>query len=262
MPWCDPWNANQLTTDAPLEPRPVSRTQTSKPEVVTDLIHSAAGSWILVCSFPWLIVAITFTLPRPWNAAVNDTDWQPWLLCVKSDILTFPAWKEVAKEYRKKQQCWTDYAIVTAWSIEVNSIHQCHKDIPLQFTFFTTFRVRFYLKGSATTTTPQINDVIGWIRKNNRATCAARFLAQFFDVICQTMTWSFHIWSSHATTRGCSSKFSFPLLHENYSCQTSERTLRLFRATWRTCNNRKTLNVPQSALLSSDVFVAAAVVTA
>ena len=116
MPWCDPWNANQLTTDAPLEPRPVSRTQTSKPEVVTDLTHSAAGSWILVCSFPWLTVAITFTLPRPWNAAVNDTDWQPWLFCVKSDILTFPAWKEVAKEYRKKQQCWTGYAIVTAWA--------------------------------------------------------------------------------------------------------------------------------------------------
>ena len=131
VPWCDPWNANQLTTDAPLEPRPVSRTQTSKPEVVTDLTQSAPGSWILVCSFPWLIVAITFTLPRPWNAAVNDTDWQPWLFCVKSDILTFPAWKEVAKEYRKKQQCWTGYAIVTAWSIEVNSSHQCHKHIPV-----------------------------------------------------------------------------------------------------------------------------------
>ena len=31
------------------------------------------------------------------------------------------------------------------------------------------------------TTTPQIKDLIGWMKKNNRATRAARFLAQFFD---------------------------------------------------------------------------------
>ena len=32
------------------------------------------------------------------------------------------------------------------------------------------------------TTTPQMNDLIGWIRKN-RAARAARFLMQFFDVV-------------------------------------------------------------------------------
>ena len=38
------------------------------------------------------------------------------------------------------------------------------------------------------TTTPQINDLIGLTRKNNRAARAARFLVQFFDVVCQTTT--------------------------------------------------------------------------
>ena len=32
--------------------------------------------------------------------------------------------------------------------------------------------------------------------KNNRAARAARFLVQFFDVVCQTTTWKFHIWDS------------------------------------------------------------------
>ena len=33
------------------------------------------------------------------------------------------------------------------------------------------------------TTTPQINDLIGWMKKNNRAARAARFLVQCFDVV-------------------------------------------------------------------------------
>ena len=41
------------------------------------------------------------------------------------------------------------------------------------------------------TTTPQINDLIGWVRKNNRAARAARTLVQFFDVVCQMTTWDF-----------------------------------------------------------------------
>ena len=32
---------------------------------------------------------------------------------------------------------------------------------------------------------PEKNDLIGWIRKNNRAARAARCLVQFFDVACQ-----------------------------------------------------------------------------
>ena len=36
-------------------------------------------------------------------------------------------------------------------------------------------------------TTPQINALIGWMRKNNHAVCEAYFLVQFFDEVCQTM---------------------------------------------------------------------------
>ena len=50
------------------------------------------------------------------------------------------------------------------------------------------------------TTTPQMNDLIGWIRKNNRAARAARYLVQFFDVVCQTTSWSFQIWGSKDNT--------------------------------------------------------------
>ena len=45
-------------------------------------------------------------------------------------------------------------------------------------------------------TTQHINDVIGWMRKNNRAARAARFLVQFFDLVCQTMTRNLQIWGS------------------------------------------------------------------
>ena len=46
------------------------------------------------------------------------------------------------------------------------------------------------------TTTPLINDLIGWMKKNDRAARAARFLVQFIDVAYQTTTWNFHIWAS------------------------------------------------------------------
>ena len=42
-----------------------------------------------------------------------------------------------------------------------------------------------------TTTTPQINALIGWTRGKNHAAHGARFLAQFFDEVCQTTTWNF-----------------------------------------------------------------------
>ena len=38
------------------------------------------------------------------------------------------------------------------------------------------------------TTTPENNDLIGWIRKNNRASRAARTLKGFLDVVCQMTT--------------------------------------------------------------------------
>ena len=41
---------------------------------------------------------------------------------------------------------------------------------------------------ATTTTTSQINDLIGWMRKNNRSARAARFLVHCFDVDCKMTT--------------------------------------------------------------------------
>ena len=42
-------------------------------------------------------------------------------------------------------------------------------------------------------TTPENNDMIGWMTKNNRAARAARTLVQFSDADSQTTTWNFEI---------------------------------------------------------------------
>ena len=39
----------------------------------------------------------------------------------------------------------------------------------------------------------QTNDFIGWMKKNNRAARAARFLVQFFYVVWQMATWNVFI---------------------------------------------------------------------
>ena len=44
------------------------------------------------------------------------------------------------------------------------------------------------------TTTPQINDLIGWMRKNNRAARAARTYEQVRAVLCKTTTSKYHIY--------------------------------------------------------------------
>ena len=49
------------------------------------------------------------------------------------------------------------------------------------------------LTTATSTTPPQINDLIGWMKNNNRAARAARYLVHCFDVVCQTTTWNFHI---------------------------------------------------------------------
>jgi len=56
----------------------------------------------------------------------------------------------------------------------------------------TTFDDVFLLSATSTTT-PQINDLISWVKKNNRAARAARFLVQCFDEVYRTTTWNFHI---------------------------------------------------------------------
>ena len=38
------------------------------------------------------------------------------------------------------------------------------------------------------TSTSQINDLIGWMMKYNRAARAARFLVRFFDAVCRMTT--------------------------------------------------------------------------
>ena len=42
------------------------------------------------------------------------------------------------------------------------------------------------------TTTQQINNLIGWIRKNNHGT----LLVQYFDTVCHMTTWNCKIWGS------------------------------------------------------------------
>ena len=53
---------------------------------------------------------------------------------------------------------------------------------------------------------PQINDLIGGMRKNNRAAHAARFMVQFFDEVCQSTTWNFLIFEVLTKTRARRSK--------------------------------------------------------
>ena len=53
----------------------------------------------------------------------------------------------------------------------------------------------FKAKTMATTkTTLESNDLIGWMRKADRAARAARTLIEFFDVVCQMTTWNFQIY--------------------------------------------------------------------
>ena len=44
------------------------------------------------------------------------------------------------------------------------------------------------------TTTPQINELIAWMRKNNRAARAARTYEQERAVLCKATTWNYHIY--------------------------------------------------------------------
>ena len=78
------------------------------------------------------------------------------------------------------------------------------------------------------TTTPQINDLIGWVGKNNRAVRAARFVVQVFDVVCQTKTWNFDIWGSDDNASPQQQMFHSLPLRENHSWRASESVLRLF----------------------------------
>ena len=89
--------------------------------------------------------------------------------------------------------------------------------------------------------------LVEW-EKNNRATRAARFLVQCFDVVCQMTTWRFHIWGSDDHASSQLKIFHSLPLHENHSYQVSESAARLFCTTWSTWNNRKRLDLTQSSI--------------
>ena len=92
---------------------------------------------------------------------------------------------------------------------------------------------------------------IKWIRKNNRAARAARFLLQFSDVVGQTTTGNFHICGSDANANLQQWIFHSLPLRESHSCQESESALRLFFTTLiSTWNNRETLNLTLSSILN------------
>ena len=89
-----------------------------------------------------------------------------------------------------------------------------------------TVTTNYNLTTATTTSTPQINDLFGWMRK----TRAIRLLVQSFGEVCQTTTWNFHI--------------------DNSSRQASESTLCRVCTTWPTWNNCITLNPSQSSILT------------
>ena len=62
----------------------------------------------------------------------------------------------------------------------------------VQHDYFFLF-ILFNQLNSLLPTTPENNDLIGWIRKNNRAARAAGTLVQFFDVVCQTTISKFKV---------------------------------------------------------------------
>ena len=105
------------------------------------------------------------------------------------------------------------------------------------------------LTTATSTTTPQINDLIGRMKKSIRSARAARFLVQYFDVVCQTTTWNVHIWGSDDNAGSQQQIFHSLPLHENHSYQASKSAVRLFCTTWSTWNNRKRLKLTQSSIL-------------
>ena len=68
----------------------------------------------------------------------------------------------------------------------VRHAHWCH--------FLDVREVKKRRRQRRATTTSQINNVIHWVRKNNRAARVARFLVKVFVMVCRTTTWNFRTW--------------------------------------------------------------------
>ena len=83
---------------------------------------------------------------------------------------------------------------------------------------------------TTTTITPQINDLIGWMKKNNVLHVRQAFWCIFFDVVCQTTTWNFHFSGFWRQRNPAVVKFLFFA----FACQASESVFRLFCWPWPT----------------------------
>ena len=88
------------------------------------------------------------------------------------------------------------------------------------------------------TTTQQIKDLIGWMRKNNRVPRAARFSDVWRSLPNDEVKFSYLRFWRQRDTAAVNLVHSLPL-HENHSCQASESALRLFCTTWPIKNNPK-----------------------
>ena len=73
------------------------------------------------------------------------------------------------------------------------------KSVPhVQHDYFFLF-ILFNQLNSLLPTTPENNDLIGWIMKNNRAARAARSLVQSFDAVCQMTISKFKVLTTTLT---------------------------------------------------------------
>ena len=97
--------------------------------------------------------------------------------------------------------------------------------------------------------TPQINDLIGWMKKKIVLQVRHAF---WWNVLTQCAKWlrEIFIFEVLSTTRARSSKsLTLCPLHENHSYQANESAVHLFCTTWSTWNNRRRLNLTWSSIL-------------
>ena len=87
------------------------------------------------------------------------------------------------------------------------------------------------------------------MRKNNRVARAARFLLQFLTKPAKRRREIF-VFEVLTKTRANSGKCHSLPLHENHSCYSSERILRLFRSTWQEWSSCNAFNRLQTPILN------------
>ena len=92
------------------------------------------------------------------------------------------------------------------------------------------------------------NQWFDWLNEAKEAcyTCSTHFGAIFWRSLSNDDVKFSYLSFRRQCESAAENLFYSPPLHEKPSCQASECTLRLFRATWPIWNNRKTLNLTQS----------------